>query len=383
MWLYEILNEYGNKASAMENGKSTKKKPAMELFPQEIRENLDRILKEELNKVGAHVEKGRIVLKADVRDLMKNIAKEVNPKPVETVENFFARPEEIDPTRIEPVLEPVNTRVRANIFATAVSKWSVPVSAGYGRRMRYIVVDEYHGKVIGIVGLCDPVIGLKVRDSYIGWNKEQRIKRLYNLMTAYVLGAVEPYNTLLGAKLVALMVATKEVRQDFKEKYMGKETIIRQEKKIPELVAIDTMGAFGRTPIYNRLEGWKKVGYTKGYTHLMLTFGDFFKELVKVMRELGVIEKDDYVYGKGPNWRMRVLRKGLKMMGYNPDKLLHLEHKRAYYIRPLARNWREFLKCETNVVEPDAPSIYKVVEDWKRKWLPKGIRRWEATYGKE
>ncbi len=70
--------------------------------------------------------------------------------------------------------------------------------------MRFIVWDKNHGKVFGIFGLCDPLIGLKVRDDYIGWSKKQREERLYNMMSAYILGVVPPFAKLVAVDMMAL-----------------------------------------------------------------------------------------------------------------------------------------------------------------------------------
>jgi hypothetical protein len=44
-----------------------------------------------------------------------------------------------------------------------------------------------------------------------------RSGRHANVLDAYVLGAVPPYNRLLGGKLVAAMLRTKEVRDAFRQ----------------------------------------------------------------------------------------------------------------------------------------------------------------------
>ena len=56
---------------------------------------------------------------------------------------------------------------------------------------------------MGIIAIGAPVFNLSARDNLIDWNVKARSERLVNVMDAYVLGAVPPYNTLLGGKLVA------------------------------------------------------------------------------------------------------------------------------------------------------------------------------------
>jgi len=78
-------------------------------------------------------------------------------------------------------------------------------------------MDKSNDKLMGIFGLTDPVIGLKDRDEWIGWTKEQKENRLWHVLDAYILGAVPPYSELLGAKLVASLTTSNEVRDAFRE----------------------------------------------------------------------------------------------------------------------------------------------------------------------
>jgi hypothetical protein len=136
------------------------------------------------------------------------------------IEGYFANGSEVDPEKIRPRLELIKVGTwQSNLFRLASLSWSVPVSYGFGRRLRYLVWDDDNGKLIGIIALGDPVYNLRVRDELVGWNSKDRSKRLVNVLDAYVLGAVPPYNMILGGKLVACLIRTKEVRDDFALKY--------------------------------------------------------------------------------------------------------------------------------------------------------------------
>jgi len=87
------------------------------------------------------------------------------------VTRCFANGAEIDPHKISLRLVRVfSDTIEADIFRIAALTWSVPVSPGFGRRLRYLVWDEYHDKVAGIIALGDPVFNLSVRDDLIGWS---------------------------------------------------------------------------------------------------------------------------------------------------------------------------------------------------------------------
>ena len=131
---------------------------------------------------------------------------------LESLLQEIANGDDVKPETIQPELVEVRSGTRnADLFRFASLRWSIPVSQGYGRRLRYLVKDRANGKLIGLFALGDPVFNLRVRDEWIGWNQADRRERLVNVMDAYVVGAVPPYAELLGGKLVASLVASEEV----------------------------------------------------------------------------------------------------------------------------------------------------------------------------
>jgi len=287
------------------------------------------------------------------------------------VSQYFAQPEEIDILKVDPYLVPVKDDYTGRIWSYALTNWSVPVSAGYGRRMRFLVFDKQNHKLIGLFGLCDPLIGSTIRDTHIGWNREQKLERLYNCLTAYILGAVPPYNRILGSKLVALTTMFPLVREAFRTKYANNETVISQKNRLPELVYIDTYGAFNKSAIYTRLQNWKFVDYTKGKSHIHLTANGSW-ETIKEFIPVETFKK--YKYGNGSNWKLRTLRIGLENLGFSED-LLSIGWKRAYYSCPLAENWKEFLCGVDGEPSPLKHSEEDLVTYWKARWLTPRLDR--------
>ena len=108
-----------------------------------------------------------------------------------TLFKYFASGREVDPESISPVLERIVASTwQADLFRLASLTWSIPVSNGYGRRLRYLVWDAHNDKLIGLIAIGDPVFNLSVRDKLIGWDVHDRGARLVNMMDAYVLGAL-------------------------------------------------------------------------------------------------------------------------------------------------------------------------------------------------
>lgn len=306
---------------------------------------------------------------------------------LEKLKSYFASGAEIDPTKIVAELEEVppgkKNDWRGTLFRLASLTWSVPVSAGYGRRMRFLVWDRAHNKLMGIIALGDPVFNMTARDSHIGWNAKQRGKHLVNVMDAYVLGAVPPYNQLLCGKLVACLVRTKEVAAAFERKYGGTRGIISKKKKHARLVVVTTTSALGRSSLYNRLRlqethYLKSIGFTAGWGHFQI-HDKLFSDLRKFLaRKRGKYAKraKAHQFGQGPNYRIRVVRLALEAIGMNPDILRH-NLRREVFLCTLARNAFDVLKGA--VAEPDFSDLLSVsqVSDVARtRWIiPRALSR--------
>ena len=192
---------------------------------------------------------------------------------VPRVQDYFASGSEIDVDKVAPRIERVFSGTwQADLFRVASLTWSVPVSSGFGRRLRFLVWDDHNGKLIGIFAIGDPVFNLAVRDNHIEWTANDRALRLVNVMDAYVLGAVPPYNLLLGGKLVACVVRSLDVYDEFRREYGDAKGIISKQKKNPQLLVVTTSSSMGRSSIYNRLkidgvEYFQSLGYSGGWGH--------------------------------------------------------------------------------------------------------------------
>src|SRR5262245_3009135 len=293
----------------------------------------------------------------------------------------FADGSEVDPENIRPKLELVEAKTwQSDLFRLASLSWSVPVSAGFGRRLRYLVWDANNNKLIGIMALGDPVFNLKVRDETIEWDVDHRGKRLINVLDAYVLGAVPPYNMLLGGKLVACLMRTKEVRDDFARKYGGSRGIISGKKKRAQLVMITTTSALGKSSIYNRLKlGGQSylhsIGYTQGWGHFHVLHS-LFLELRDYLRKRKHHYVDGHRFGDGPNWRLRTIRAAFDALGFSPDLLRH-GIGREVFVCQLAMNAAKVLRGERKkAIYRGLKTVDEVGALVRERWLvPRGIRR--------
>lgn len=289
------------------------------------------------------------------------------------ISQYFASGRDVDPARIEPY--PVlidDNEEHAALFRIASLWWSVPVSRGFGRRFRILVFDRSNDKLLGLLGLTDPVFNLRARDSWIGWDIRTHEKMLAHVMDAYILGAVPPYNQLLGAKFVALLAASDFIRDLFRKRYRQIESVILKREFDGRLAMVTATSALGRSSIYNRLrldglDVFRPVGFTEGYGHFHLANGTFQK-MREFLRACGDNEADRYKYGSGPNYRLRVTRKALEYLELPSDLLRH-GIKRGVHVAPLASNSADFLRGEAARLSWYHRPLTKVTAAWRERWL--------------
>ncbi len=280
------------------------------------------------------------------------------------LQHHFASGADVSPENIWPRLEVVESQSwQARLFRLASLTWSIPVSQGYGRRMRFLVWDEHCNKLIGLIALGDPVFNLKVRDDWVGWSGKDRRHRLTDVLEAYVLGALPPYSFMLGGKLVASLIQSIEIQQHFEAKYGKSCGIISNKRKHPSLVMVTTTSAFGRSSVYNRLKLgpepiFRSLGYTQGFGHFHIP-----ESLFALMREYLKKKRNDYSdnfeYGQGANWKLRVVREACTLAGLSPGFRNH-GVKREVFACELARNAREVLRGEP--VHPSFDHLFTVTE---------------------
>lgn len=286
---------------------------------------------------------------------------------------YIADGSELNPISVSPRLIEVKPKSTEELlFRYASLHWSIPVSSGYGRRLRFIVVDDYNGKLIGIIGLGDPVFSLRDRDEWVGWTFEERKRNLKHVMDAFVLGAVPPYSLLLCGKLVAMLAASRTVQRAFKRKYHGTKAVISGVRTDARLALLTTSSALGRSSIYNRLRFdnhflYRYVGYTQGSGEFHFSNGLYglITEYAKV--NLVPTAKQE-LWGSGFRNRREIVKKTLLHLGLSPDLMYHGIRRELYAI-PLAKNTREFLKGRHTRLNWYDHSESKMIRYFMERWL--------------
>jgi uncharacterized protein DUF4338 len=295
------------------------------------------------------------------------------------ISHYFASGREVEPERIDPFPVLVeDDEEHAALFRIASLWWSIPVSKGYGRRFRILIFDRSNGKLFGLLALTDPVFNLRTRDAWVGWEVRTRENMLAHVMDACVLGAVPPYNSLLGAKFVSLLAASNFTRDLFMRRYGKRESIIRKRSFDGRLALVTTTSALGTSSILNRLrfgsiEVFQPVGFTEGYGHFHLANGTFEK-IRAFLTRCKDKEPRLYKFGKGPNYRIRVVRRALERLRLPADLLRH-GVRRGVYVAPLAKNSAAFLNGRASRLRWYNRPLSEIVAFWRERWLlPRAAR---------
>ena len=327
----------------------------------EVSDLRDRIVRS-LREQGFRVENGTILPPEDLsKERVRKLHEQAVSHRIELARGSLIRLEndllrhiacghEVLPSRVSPRLVEVLPGSREELLFRYVSlHWSIPVSSGYGRRMRFLVVDDFNGKLIGVIGLGDPVFSLGPRDRWIGWTPSDRKIRLRHVMDAFVLGAVPPYSFLLCGKLVAMLAASDTIRAAFEKKYAGARSVIQGNIHDGRLALITTTSALGRSSVYNRLRFkgrllYQSVGFTRGFGEFHFSNGLYEAIFQFVEKNFKPTAKQER-WGRGFRNRREVVKKGLRAIGLSGDFLYHGINREVFVI-PLAQNAREFLRGE-------------------------------------
>lgn len=285
----------------------------------------------------------------------------------------LASGEDVLISKLKPCIEVCETKEQNDLFRLFRYNWSSPSSDYVGRRMRLLIRDEgmRRSPVIGIAAIGSSIIHIPDRDKWIGWDTKTRSDNLISMMDAYVIGALPPYNELLGGKLIAYILASNELRALYKKKYRGKKTIIRGRtgSRLVLLVTTSLYGAhsaqYGRLK-YGKTLLYQPIGSTSGYGSLHIS-----SETFEAMRELAEMKRCNTSnrFGMGPNWRMRIIRSACDILKLDSNVILKHSFQRGLYAIPLAVNSKSFLRGESKKLIYRNLPLKKLVKFWKKRWF--------------
>jgi hypothetical protein len=213
-----------------------------------------------------------------------------------------------------------------------------------------------------------------------------------------ICGAVAPYNELLGGKLVALLLASEEVRSAYERRYSNQVSVIASQmagrpiSKPADLRILTTTSLYGiGSSQYNRLTihaknsplldsdvTWKPIGssLTGGYGTLHL--GADTANALRSMAQLRHFSRRiNNRFGEGTSPRLRQMREGLDALGLDSDTILHHATPRLFYACELGAGARDALLGLSNG-GVRGESAAAISDAWRRRWLNERSRRTET-----
>jgi len=293
----------------------------------------------------------------------------------EDIEPFVRSGNEINPDTIRLELRAVEpASIEEKIYRWwNIIWWSVPYQKAYGRQIRLLLWDTTHNAPFGIVGLQSPVLKMAVRDQYLKIPSESLDLVINKSMQAQRLGALPPYNKLLGGKMAAMSLVSNELRDLYKEKYRNSTTLIRERVIDADLLFLTTTSAFGRSSTYNRLkynDEWiaRSLGYTQGSGTFHVT-QDLYGELLKFLKRRKI--DVNTTFGYGASRKVKLIDQGFKLLNLNKYHYHNLQ--REFFLFSAVRNLEQVI-VDQAIPDYQDWSIAELQSYWKSRWaLPRSL----------
>ena len=360
---------------------------------RELKKSIIRILKEQGFKINPHVMPA-INNKTEYRQIQRkarfeqvSLHKKFLKSSIKKVKDYCRDGDGITPEDISLELR----EVQSGSFEEVVYRWwnliwwSIPYQRSYGRQMRFLLWDKTNDAPFGLICLQSPVLKISVRDRFLKIPSDELDIWVNRSMYAQRVGALPPYNQLLGGKMVALTLTSNEVREAYRKKYHNYVSIIKGRKLNPDLLFITTTSAFGKSSLYNRLKYneeivAKRLGYTQGAGTFHFP-EELYEEIIKLLSNKG--EDIARGYGHGPSRKLRLVSRGLHYLGLSSFEFHGI--KREFFLFPLVKNLKKVIH------EAHEPSWYvrpfdKLVDYWKERWaIPRAERmlKWKDFKSEE
>ena len=217
-----------------------------------------------------------------------------------------------------------------------------------------------------------------------------------NVMELITCGAVPPYRDLLGGKLVALLMLSRRVVEDYERKYAGQVSLIASGLAARPIVrparlawiTTSSLYAIGSSQ-YNRLKlssasgvlSYERIGVTQSFGTL-----HFAPDTVRALSQIARLadanrRRVNNLFGEGTSPKMRLMRAGLETLGLDPAVFLRHHSPRLLYGANLCSNLSDLLvgisEKPEYVLPPGEESLAILIDHWRERWLVRRVEREE------
>jgi hypothetical protein len=207
-----------------------------------------------------------------------------------------------------------------------------------------------------------------------------------------VCGAIAPYNSLLGGKLVSMLAVSPWVVKTYRERYVDYSSIIassvagRPIRRRTNLVFIGTTSLYGSgSSQYNRvkipchvLNGRQPIEYRNLGKSLSYGTSQFSERTVSALVYLSEQSRAgvrvNSIFGEGVNPKLRKVRDGIDLLGWPAESLMRHGRQRIVYGVNLVTNLLPYLLGSDS--EPEyvfrrniSDDIPRIAEWWIERWL--------------
>ena len=218
-----------------------------------------------------------------------------------------------------------------------------------------------------------------------------------------VCGAVQPYNALLGGKLIAMLATSPEVVHQYYRRYAQTESEIASSMAGRSIIRSSKLVLFGTTSLYgigssqyNRINiPAKPLGGSAGevirYEELghSEAFGSsqYSEETVEALVDLvqqSDAQRVNSIFGEGVSPKLRKVRQALDLLNMPSKILLRHYRPRVIYAVRLIRNHNDYLiglaKRPDYIIPLNKGSVATeaIVAWWRERWLRQRITKDEV-----
>ena len=225
----------------------------------------------------------------------------------------------------------------------------------------------------------------------------RRIKQsvlVSNVMELITCGAVPPYRDILGGKLVALLMLSRTVAEDFARKYSGQVSLIasglaaRPVIRPARLAWLTTSSLYAHgSSQYNRLKlatasgdlKYERIGVTQSFGTV-----HFAPDTVLALGQVARLadanrQRVNNLFGEGTSPKMRIVRAGLDCLGLDASVFLRHHSPRLLYGANLCSNLPDLLiglaEKPEYVLPSGSASTAILIDHWRKRWLTRRLER--------
>lgn len=321
--------------------------------------------KDTLKRINRQKRKEQLILHK--KFLIKNITE---------VKKYTISGKELNPKRIDLELIEVkpDSFYSKLFFWWNLVWWSIPYDRPIGRQMRFMLWDKHHNSPFGLFCLQSPPLRSAVRDKFLDLDNRNIDYWINQSLYGQRIGALPPYNNLLGGKMVTLSLTSNEVRRLYAKKYRNKETLLKKQRLPNRLLFITTTSAYGKSSVYERIKYKEEVvskfiGFTSGSGTFHLSEG-LYQECLRYLEEKKINTKRGY--GTGPSRKLKLISNAFKHLKI-PTFIYH-NIKRGYYFFSNVKNLYEVIHNNSKPLWYDRQFI-ELFNFWKERWcIPRSNR---------